>query len=293
MMGTITTTGRRIRREPLLHFFVLGGVLFLLFAWANRSGFQAPDEIVIDSTRIDVLRSQFERVWQRLPTQEELEGLVEDYVREEILYREGIAIGLDRDDPVLRRRVAQKMQFISVGFASSVVTEAELQGWLDNNMDAYRIEPGISFHHVFFDPTRHQDSLSALLAEVRVKLRDGIPSMSLGDSTLLPPSLTETPLPEVRRIFGAQFAESLPDLPVGEWSGPIVSGYGVHFVYVDATTPGRTPALAEVRAAVERDFLADRNQKASDAFYETLRKRYTIMYADGVTVAGSAVQAAQ
>ena len=142
------TPKRQWWREPLVHFLVLGGVLFALYRWQNPSGAEtvlAPREIVVTTGRIANLAESFARVWQRPPTQAELDGLIEDHIREEVLYREALAIGLDRDDTIIRRRLRQKMEFISEDIAAQAEpSDQELQAYLDSHSDSYRVDPRLS-----------------------------------------------------------------------------------------------------------------------------------------------------
>ena len=266
-----------------MHFFVLGAALFGLFAWLHQGALDAPDEIVVDGMRVDALRMQFERLWQRPPTKTELKGLVDNWVREEVLYREGLALGLDRNDPVLRRRIAQKMSFMADELDPPAPTDAELQAWLDAHPDDYRVEATYSFRQVYFDPDKHRGSLDDAVGKARAALADG--AATLGDSTMLPRSLSQASVTEVRRNFGAAFADALADVAPGAWAGPLPSAYGIHLVFVEAATPAHAATLADVRAAVERDVDAARRRQADDTFYESLRKRYTVRYDADVSVA--------
>lgn len=273
----------KILREPLLHFLVLGAGLFFLFAWTNDDALEAPDTIVVDAIRIETLKAQFERTWQRPPTPGELNGLVNAWIREEVLYREGVALGLDQDDPVMRRRVAQKMEFISEELLDAEPAEEELEAWFADNVEAYRFEPRLSFRQLYFDPAVYGDSLGDVIARARAAAERG--ESTVGDATLLPGALADASLAEIRRTFGQRFADSLMDQPVGEWTGPVESGYGVHLVLVDSRQESRLPSFDEVRAAVERDFRAARTREAKDSLYEALRERYTVKYEDGVAMA--------
>lgn len=277
---------KRLLREPLLHFFVLGACLFALFAWKNDNALLSPDDIVVDAVRVDAIRTRFERVWRRSPTPDELQNLVENWVREEILYREGIALGLDRNDPVLRRRVAQKMEFISEELVDLSSSTAELEKWFANHADNYRIDPRFSFRHVYLDPSAHDAAFEARVDETHRTLASG--EIPAGDVTLLPVALEDVALAEVRRTFGEVFAESLQRLAVGEWAGPVASGYGLHFVHIDSMQASRVPELDEVRDAAERDYLVDRARALKDRFYETLRERYNVVYEEDLALAQAA-----
>jgi hypothetical protein len=279
---------RQLLREPLLHFFVLGAGLFVLFASLDRGAMQAPAEVVVDPSRIDGLVAQFERTWQRPPTPDEVRDLVDGWVREEILYREGIALGLDVDDSIIRQRVAQKMAFIADGAAPPEPTDDELEEWLQAHADGYRIEPAYSLQQLYFDPARHGAGLPARLQQLASALDDDTAPPE-GDATLLPARVRSAGAGEVMRTFGAEFAAALPDLPVGEWHGPVPSAYGLHLIRVESMTPGRQPTLDEVRALVERDWSAAEAERMNEAFYQTVRARYTVrMTEDAASLAGSA-----
>jgi len=274
---------RQLVSEPLLHFFVIGAGLFALFAWNNDDALQSPDDIVVDTMRIDALKAQFERGWQRPPTPSELSNLIDTWVNEEVLYREGLALGLDRDDPVTRQRVAQKMEFISEELVEFSPDTAELELWFSANADRYREDPRFSFWQLYFNPSVQGDSFDARVDEAIQALANGV--VPDGDSTMLPAALDDAPLAEVRRTFGQQFAESLQDLAVGEWSGPVASGYGLHFVLIHSAQASRLPAFDEVRAAVERDYVAERTRELKDAFFDRLRQRYNVVYDDSIELA--------
>lgn len=266
---------KRWLREPLLQFLAAGALLFVLFYALNDGAGRAADEIWVDAARQQALATQFRRTWNRPPTREELDALVENWVNEEILYREGLAMGLEQDDPVVRRRIAQKMQFISEDLAASAPPgEAELQAWLDEHADDYRLEPVLSFRQLYFDPERHEN-LEDVVTRTRATLTAG-QMAAAGDPTLLPETLDDTPLPQVARMFGNEFADELLDAPEGQWSGPVDSAYGVHLVHVEERIPARSPTLNEVRQAVERDLLAARREQAEQALMDALKQRYTV-----------------
>jgi hypothetical protein len=256
--------------------------LFALYGWVNQGAVDSPDEIVVDSNRIDTLRSEFERVWQRPPTQQELAGLIDGWVREEILYREGVALGLDRNDPVLKRRIAQRVSFMLEQVRSETPDEQALIDWLEENAEDYRFEPTYSFRQVFFDPERHAESLPDALETAREMLADGADPAMIGDNTLLLDAMAQAPLSQISRNFGTEFAESLAGIELGSWVGPVPSAYGVHLVRVDAMTPAREATLDEVRDAVQRDLDADRRQQAEEAVFDLLRERYRVRLADDV-----------
>jgi len=277
---------KRLLREPLLHFLVLGLGLFLLYALLNDAE-EAKDEIVVDAERMAFLASRFERTWQRPPTKAELDGLVTSWIREEILYREGIAMGLDRDDPIVRRRIAQKMDFISdAGVAEP--EEAALQQWLSDHADSYRVPPSYALEQRFFDPGRHGENLEAAVGVALDRLRGGAGAEAVGDATLLPQRWPLSSSDQIARTFGEDFAASLAKLPDGEWAGPVRSGYGMHLVRIGEREPGYLPELDEVRDAVARDLLQARTDSAKDALFELLRERYTVRFEEAAGIASAA-----
>jgi hypothetical protein len=198
-----------------------------------------------------------------------------------VLYREALALGLDRDDTIIRRRLRQKMEFISDEAAAlESPTEQDLADHLTANADVFRIEPRATFSQVFLDPRQHEGTLEAEAARLRDSLNDdsaAVAPTALGDSLLLlQPDYEDASRSEVARLFGTEFAEALFAQPTGRWVGPIPSGYGVHLVRVEALTPGRIPELAEVRPLVERDWANARRKALSDAFYDSLRAKYRV-----------------
>jgi len=265
---------KRLLREPLFHFLLLGVGLFLLYGWLQGGLLESPDEIVVSRAQVQGLQLQFERAWRRPPTAKELQSLIDNWVREEIFYREGLAMGLDREDPIVRRRIGQKVEFILDGMTPAAPTVEELRTWLEAHPDRYALAALHSLRQVYFDPSRHGERLEADVAEALQRLREGKPVA--GDATLLPQSLEDAQRLEVERNFGADFATSIESLPVGGWQGPLRSEFGLHHVEVTARVPGRKASLEEARAAVERDLLHARTKEAGDAYYERLRADYSV-----------------
>lgn len=264
----------KLLREPLLHFALMGVVLFAVYGGINGGAPSAAREIVITQGQFDNLQAKFQRVWQRPPTAAEMKGLVDQLVREEILYREGQARGLERDNPMVRRLVAQKMEFIANGMAPDAPTEADLQAWLAANQAKYAIEPRYTLRQVFLDPAAHGTRLEADIEAARAALASG--RKVDGDATMLPAALESAPAREVVQVFGSEFAASLKALPTAEWVGPVRSGFGLHLVKIDQRVDGRDATLADVRDAVQRDLLFERSAKAKAEFFNKLRAGYTV-----------------
>ena len=270
---------KSILREPLLHFLLLGGLLFLFFEWRGSGG-PTSSRIVITPGLVEHLASGFSRTWQRPPTDAELKGLIDDYVKEEIATREAVGMGLDRDDTIIRRRLRQKLEFLVEDAASSAPpTDAELQAWLDAHPQSFRAEPQLAFRQVYVSPERRGASAAPdavkMLARLRAKGKD-VRTDDLGDASMLPAEQPLSPLREVERSFGNDFAQELMKIEPGQWTGPVESPYGLHLVLVRERVAGAPPELAEIRPMVEREVLAERRKRDLDNLYERLLAKYTV-----------------
>jgi hypothetical protein len=269
---------RKFLREPLLHFVVLGAGLFVLFGLVGKPAEERSNQIVVSTAKIENLAKLFEQTWRRPPSQAELDGLIEDHVKEEILYREALALGLDRDDIVIRRRLRQKMEFISEDVAlQAEPADGELQALLTEQADRFREPPRISFRHVYLSPDRRGDDVQRDAEELLVALNDGRADPAhAGAPFLLEQEYRRLAPQEIERLFGRAFAADVVELPLERWSGPIESGYGVHLVSVHGVTPSRLPDLDEVRDAATLEWRAARVEEANRAFYEGLRSNYEV-----------------
>jgi len=278
---------KKLLAEPLLHFFLLGALLFVIYGWLNTEEAGAQEEIIITTSMLDQMEETFQRAWQRPPTAQELDGLIEGRVREEILYRQGVAVGFDQDDPVIRRRVAQKMTFVADGLVPETPTDEQLKTWLEKNPEQYGLPPRFTFAQVYINPEKHVADLDEVLADTFAALRgpavtrdDAVDDRRpVGDSIMLPGEVALAAPREIERIFGLEFAAAIAQLEVGSWQGPVVSGYGLHFVRLQDMVPGRAATLDDVRDEVQRDFLDDQAAQISESFYEAIRERYTVRVA--------------
>ena len=275
-------TLRKLIREPLFHFLLLGVVIFFI-AGRSRGIEGNSGEIVVTQSNIESIVVGFSRTWMRPPTQEEMQGLVDDYVREEVLYREAKAMRLDQDDIIVRRRLRQKFEFLSEDRAarSGPPNEQELEAYLRQYADKYREEPRFTFEHIFFNREKHGKSAEAdakaVLARLTGKNGAAIDLEKLGDAFLLPFRFEKVSAGEMARLFGENFGKQLASVETGNWAGPLESNYGLHLVRVDEHAPGTAPPLADVREAVLRDLLNERRKHELDAQYAKLLARYTIV----------------
>jgi hypothetical protein len=277
-------TDRRHRwtKEPLFHFLVLGVLLFLAFAlWSPGSGTASGRRIVVDDALVGHLAETFALTWQRGPTENELAALVDDHVKEEILYREAVALGLDEDDVVVRRRLRQKMEFLSEDVAlMAEPSDDELEAYLAAHPDDFRVAALVSFRHVYLSPERRGASLDRDAARILETLRDGDTESgkdaALGDPFLLPSHFEQLAVSDVAEQLGASFAAELERQPTNVWSGPLRSEYGLHLVLVTERVEARLPPFGEIRDAVEREWRAEKRLEANEAFYAKLRERYIV-----------------
>ncbi len=271
---------KSVLREPLVQFLLLGGLLFLYFQWRGGSGGPGSSRIAITPGLVEHLASGFARTWQRPPTDAELKGLIDDYVKEEIATREAVGMGLDRDDTIIRRRLRQKLEFLVEDAAtSSPPTDAELAAWLGKHPESFRAEPQVAFRQVYVSPERRGTSTSADAEKLLVRLRAKGPDVAtdgLGDASMLPAEQPLLPLREVTRSFGSDFAQQIVKLDPGRWSGPVESPFGLHLVLVRERKAPEPPELASIRAQVEREVLAERRKTELDALYERLLQKYTV-----------------
>ena len=282
-------------REPLLHFLALGALLFVLFNWRG-GGSAGSNRIVITPGQIDSMVATFSRTWQRPPTEQELKGLVDDYVREEIATREAMSLGLDRDDTVIRRRLRQKLEFVAEDTIDATPpTDAQLGAWLEAHPDAFRIEPRVAFRQVYVSPDRRgaaaEGDARTLLASLNAAGPDA-PIDNAGDPLMLPREVPLSSRTDVARQFGEEFADAVLQTGPGRWAGPIRSGYGLHLVCVGQKEDARLPALSDVRPIVEREFLAERRRRELDAMYERMLERYRVTVEPRAAAAPTAADAA-
>ena len=266
-------------KEPLIHFLLLGGLIFLVYGALN-DGPAGGEEIVISRGQQTSMVDTFNRAWQRPPGAEELDDLMAEHVRQEIAYREALALGLDENDIIIRRRLRQKLELLAEDTALlAAPTDQQLQQFLDAHADSYQVEPRVSLQQVYFNRERRGDRVAsdanALLSNLQHRPDADVESLS--DPLALPNKLEFVRLGEVTRMFGVEFSSALMALPTGVWSGPIGSGVGVHLVRLNERIDGRKPKLDEVRDRVQRDWYDQRRSEAVEDMYQRLAKRYKVI----------------
>ena len=271
---------KKLLQEPLLHFLLIGAALFLLYGVTNDEVIDDGRRIVITESDIDRQIALWERKWQRLPTQAELEGLIEAQIREEVLYREALAMGLDKNDTIVRRRMAQKVEFISSNISDTLApTEADLSDYLEANPEKFEIPGRVSFLQVYLNADRHGDKIEAdaevLLSQLKEAGADADVSTA-GDPFMFGERFQDMTDFEISRMFGHEFTEAVMATSPSEWQGPVRSGYGLHLVYISSKADSRLPSLDEVRDKVNDEWMARQRNEMDELFYQELRKRYDI-----------------
>ena len=267
---------RRVWREPLLHFLLIGVALFVFYEQTREQGSEAPNRIVVNRGQVEQLAANFKRTWMRPATETEMEGLIESYVRDEVFYREALAMGLDQSDPVVRQRMRSKLEFLLEDLSSTEVADDVLLTYLQEHPDKFRTQPQVSFQQVYLSSDRRTD----LLAEaetVLVSLKGGAAPESLGDPTLVPYAFTLATQAEIERSLGESFGREVVELvPSDDWVGPVFSAYGGHLVRVSERVDGRLPDLPEIRELVEREYVVERRNEIKDLAYAKLREGYDV-----------------
>ncbi|HEX7565486.1 MAG TPA: peptidylprolyl isomerase [Bradyrhizobium sp.] len=220
----------------------------------------------------------FSRTWQRTPSDAELQGLIQGHIREEILYREGLTMGLDRDDPIIRRRIAQKLEFAAESGDAVEPRENELQAYLDTHHARFAAEPRVTFRQIYLNPRRRK-TVSADAERMLNELNgagSSFDTASMGDPTTLPLYFDNATESGIKNSLGDPFVKALAQIAPGQWSGPIESDYGIHLVQVMERAEPRSPVLAEVHESVKREWERVRQVEASAKSYQNLLQRYTV-----------------
>lgn len=274
---------RNLAKEPLIQFLLIGACIYGAYAW-----FGTPDEdvtdntIIVDAARIDSFIGQWQRRWNRPPTRRELDGVINAFVREDILYRAALAMGLDQDDPITRRRMAQKLEFLTNDIALfKEPVPGELERYFEDNQARYRDPDLITFSQVFFDPDAREDATlddaAEMLAQLQVVGEPDPATLTAGDRFMLQNYFSAASELEVRRQLGTGFTEAVMQLEPGQWHGPVLSGFGVHLVYVYQLAVAPAPEFEDVQQQVLENWQSEQQEDFNETFFESLKSRYEIV----------------
>ena len=275
---------RRFRvlvREPVLQFLLIGTSLFMLYAVLNPSGSSSNLDIEISGNQVAGIVDQFSRTWRRAPTKEELQSLIDDQVRTEVYVREAMKLGLDRNDTIVRRRLRQKMEFLSESqFSIKDPTDAELLEFFDGHANRYLTDSIITFQQVFFNEERRGKNLSSDADVLRLQLNSqtGEPDLSgLGDPIDLASHWTGSSSSDLVALFGSSFTDVLLKQPLERWIGPINSAFGAHLVRIDSLVEGSIPAMETIRDQLTRDWLLAQRVEFEESTYQRLLRPYSVI----------------
>ena len=275
---------RRLLREPLVHFLLIGAVLFGLYevTQSGRPATTSSKEIRLSLDEIAQLTLLYQSQWRRPPTPLELQRMVENKVEQEVLYREALAMGLDKDDEIVKRRMAQKMQFLAEDVAAArEPTTTELRSWFEKDSARFAQPPRLSFRHLYFSFDRRgpraRDDAEQALRKLAGQPVDATIASSLAEPFMFQDYYRDRARDFLAKEFGPQFALAVAKLPPGSWQGPIESGFGWHLVFVDTVIPGRVPAFEEVEADVRTAWLGEQKTLAWDKSYKEMRAKYTVL----------------
>ncbi|WP_331372385.1 peptidylprolyl isomerase [Sinorhizobium chiapasense] len=275
---------QRFLSEPLLHFLVVGALLFGVYRIVSLETEKATDAQTIQLTKDDI--RQLAITWlaqgRPPPTPEQLRGLVDQKVTEEILFREAVALGLDRDDQIIKRRLAQKMDFLAADLATlNEPSVADLTTWFRQNADRFALPPHLSFRHLYFSFDKHgeasRDSAAAALTLIAGKSANSPDVAALADPFMFRNYYGDATPEQIAKEFGPEFAKALFELKSGSWQGPVQSGYGWHLVWIDSIEPGRVPTFEEVAPDAKAVWLDDRYREVKRAALEEMRSRYVVI----------------
>ncbi|GET43893.1 peptidyl-prolyl cis-trans isomerase [Microseira wollei] len=272
----------RILREPLLHFLILGALLFGLYFWVNGASLTStsPKQIEVSAAVIESLKTSWKLQWGRSPNPKEFQKLVDNYIRDEVLYQEALALGLDDKDVIVRRRLIQKMQFLTEDVAAMREPSDEaLQAYLAAHAEHYAIPGRVSFTHIYFSRELRGDRADADAQTLLTQLQTDPnlePSQQQGDRSMLPVTYNLASAQTLTNTFGGNFAQEIAGVREKGWQGPFHSAYGSHLVNLTQIEPGHPATLAEVRKYVRLDWLQEQRQQLDEQLYQQLRERYTV-----------------
>ncbi len=262
-----------ILREPLFHFLIIGAIFFIVFSFLNKE--ERDNIITIDQYDVNQLIAKWELQWKVRPTEDELDRLISRYIREEVYYREGMGMNLDHNDEIIRRRIAQKMEFLSSDIVKSIEpTTDELQNYFNENQESYIPPPKLSFKHIYFSNEKRKNASSDAQLYLNA---NSIDTNKKGDPFPYHNEYENLDRSQIIKTFGTAFTDTILKLDTLKWFGPVRSGYGYHLVYISKYDKGRVPNLPQVIDKVKVDYQYDLQQKMNESVYQAMLKKYTVI----------------
>jgi len=268
----------KLFREPLFLFFFFGFLLFFVYTRISNLVEQKNRQIIVNAGQIELLAETFTKTWNRTPTKDELVSQIDNYVMDEIFFKEAVAMGLDKTDQAVKRRMRQLMEMMLDDFASVYPSEDQLQKYLSEHPDEFRRDPRISFRHIHFQMGDRQNAMDLLAG-----LQDGSVRAEnySGSMVMIPDRFTDESRQEIKRLFGDLFTNRIFDLDEGIWQGPVESAYGWHLVNTGQRTEGKVPELNEIWDQVEREWSFDMRRRIKEEQYQKMRESYQITIENG------------
>ncbi len=271
-------------REPLLQFLVVGVLLFGLWKIVNPRSTETEqaNRIVLTADDLKQLATTWTLAGRAPPTAQQMRGLIDDRVHEEVLYREALALGLDKGDTIVKRQLARKMEFVAEDVSKLEAPQpGELKAWFEKNKERFALPPRVSFRHIYFSPDRRgknsQADAERAQSELAGKPIDAPAVATAGDAFMFQQFYGDWPFDEIARQFGPQFARALVSVKPGAWAGPIASGYGWHVIFAESITPQRIPDFDDIEAEVKSAWMEDRRNETRKQLYQAMRSRYEVV----------------
>ena len=271
-------------REPLVQFLLIGLILFGIYSLLPSRTEPAKTSYQIELTMDDMkqLEIAFTSQWRRPPTAEEFAGLVESKIKEEVLYREALTLGLDKEDTIVKRRMAQKMQFLAEDVSGArQPTSEELRAWFQNNAERFAVPGRVTFHHLYFSPDRRgaraKEDATRALQSLTGKAANWPGASDLADPFMFQDYYGDRSPEQLAKEFGPGFTRGVFQAQPGSWQGPIESGYGWHLIWIDSKTSDRVPSFEEVESDVQTAWMADQRAEYWRKSYEEMRKKYQVL----------------
>lgn len=264
-------------REPFFLFFLFGFLLYFLYTGTTAYLDRENRKIIVDAGQVELLARAFTKTWTRPPTRDELNAQIENYIMDEVFFREAAARGLDKTDPAVKRRLRQLMELMLDDYATVYPSEDQLMLYLKEHPEKFERDPLISFTHVYLPP-EDQEQAAQLLG----RLREGTVNAEQyeGGMTFIPDQFEGKRKQEVEGVFGWQFTTRIFELESGTWQGPVESSYGLHLVMVIQRTDGYIPELNEIWDQVEREWTFDMRRTIKEEQYQIMREQYLISIED-------------
>ncbi|PHR62839.1 MAG: hypothetical protein COA47_01915 [Robiginitomaculum sp.] len=267
---------KKVWKDPLIHFLLLGGLLFAMFYLNGGAVANRDKGIHLSLAAQQHLADLFEITWQRAPTKDELSNLIAEQIKEEIYYREALALGLDENDTIVRRRLRQKLEFMHEDLSGNAEpNEVQLRHFFNTHLDRYKTDRVISFEQVLIS-TQTVHGTSDVATQALRALASGVSAGKISRSSLLPVSMRLETGRAISNVFGSDFLVGITEIGPGEWRGPIYSSFGSHLVKITLDQPSRPLSFANARTNVTTDFIRDRREAAAIRYYQDLRSQYRI-----------------